>query len=1098
MMRPRPSTLLRPLALALALAAGALRADPAADLAQLNRNLQALPCDGQPGAIAVLGRQAFALAGDTTGVAVVAAAGTFRDVPTGGRVVVFAHTSFYQDHNPAQSGLMGNVLRWLGRKDAPLVRCGPDAPPGPASSAGFSARSTGGPALPDDLQTADVLVLNLHSDLDEDEWALVREFAGRGGGLLLYATPWALEEDQRADAERIAADFGLAFVSEGPEGKLFPVARAYEPLHSAYQALVAMAQDKQGGTALSAADRATVGATLDQLIQAGADKGIYQRALDQISKAYGWIAVSASNPLVRAERPLEAMLARYQARQLDALPAEATPAHPSASEWPGLGGPGDAVTQTVRIDARAPAAKLVNQGEDGATRNTGLYARPGQAITVTLPEAAVADRLTLRIGIHTDENFHLDRWLRFPKVTRDVLLTGRVTRVASAFGGLVQLRIPPGCARGPIQVTVEGAVPAPAYRYGVDKAEAWPRLRALPGAWGYIETSNFCVYVSRRQLMTLDDPDEVGAHWERVISLCDRMMGYTRGRQRGEAAMTDIQISVGQGHSGYPVVMEYGDSDALIRGILRDGDWGFYHELGHTYQDSFDEAYTIATSAEVDVNLVPGLLMTLVHRRSPWDGDVHDTFDADSRLRARHEFMRQPPAQRSWDRACGTPVAYDFYFGLAEGFGWEVYGRAFARLLRFLQDPAAEPDLASLRGDEGQVRRDRLLLLLCQETGRNLLAYAEHYGLGHPPYGLSDAVRARVKDLPAWDGNRPPTSLSRPDTLTVDENLAPGSLLYTFDARDPDPGNLFAYRLASGNEDGAFTLDHRSGELRVVDLDFERSPDYLLAVEVQDEAVPRHGLTNFFEVVVNDVDEAPAFETQVFEAFSRQAPGTALGTLAVTTEKGRALESCALVDPKPEGAFTLDADTRRLRVADPTRLPSNGVITLNVSARDQSGRQGNGAVFVLANEKGGLRMERWNGHDLANPPAVVGQVDDPSLQSSAGSNFTRRLSGWLVPPRSGSYTFWTSGDDAVELFLSTDDLPEHRRRICFNRNRTRPQSWDERPPQRSAPMQLRAGRFYYLEVLHREDEGEDHVAIAWEGPGFTRELLPRRVLLPHR
>lgn len=1094
----RPSALFRSVLLAAALGAGTLRADPAADLAQLTRNLQALPCQGAPGGIALLGRQSFALAADPTGLVAVAAAGVYRDNPAGGRAVLLAHPSFYVNYNAAQSALMGNLLRWLGRKDSPLVRCGPGTPAAPASSAGFSARVTGGPALPDDLQAADVLILSLHSDLGDDEWELVNAFAARGGGLLLLADPAALDADVRGDAERIAAEYGMAWLPRGPAGPLFPVLRAVPPLRNAYAALVAMAQEKQGGAALSAGDRQQVALTLDQLMTAGADKGVYQRALDQVSKAYGWIALSASNPLARAERPLDALMARYQARQLANLPAEAVPAHPSAADWPGLGGPGEPVKQVVRVDARAPAPALINCGEQGVTRNTGLYARPGQVVTITLPASAVGDGLTLRVGIHTDDLSDQDRWLRCPVITRDVRLTGPVTRVASAFGGLVQILVPPGCSRGPMDLTVEGAVPAPVFRVGTDLPAAWPRLRAQPGAWGYLETSNFCLYVSRRQLMTLENPAEVAAHWDGVISLCDRMLGYAGGRRRGEAALTDIQLARQRAPGGYPIMLPYGDSDALMRNVLRDGDWGFYHELGHTYQDSFDDAFVIGAAGEAEGNLVPGLLMSLLHRRSPWDGDVQDTFDADARLRARQEFQRLPPEQRTWDRACRTAVGADFYFGLAEAFGWDLYGRAFTRLRRFLGDPSAEPDLAALGGDTDQARRDRLLLLLCQETGRNLLPYAARYGLGRPPHAVSGAVAAKVKELAVWEGNRPPSSLSMPDTLTVEENLAPGSLLYTFDARDPDPGNLFAYRLARGNEDGAFSLDPRSGELRVVDLDFERAPDYLLAVEVLDEAVPRHGLTNFFEIVVNDVDEAPAFETQVFEAFSRQPAGTALGTLAVTTEDGRALETCALVEPRPAGAFTLDADTRRLRVADPSLLPTNGVLTLDIAARDVAGRQGSGSVFVLANEKGGLRMERWNGHDLANPPAVVGQVDDPTLQASAGSNFTRRLSGWLVPPRNGSYTFWTSGDDAVELFLSSDDQPAQLKRICFNRGPTKPQSWEERPRQRSAPIQLRAGRFYYLEILHREEQGEDHMAVAWEGPGFARELLPRRVLLPHR
>ena len=1086
--------LLPTLLLASALAALAplpARTEPAADLATLARGWQALPASGRPGTAAVLGRSSFALATDTGGVRAVAAAGFYRDDPRGGRAVLFAHRSFYLEANAAQSGLIGNVIRWLSRSDQPVVRCGPGAPPAPASAAGFSARFTGGPALPDDLQTADVLIVNLHSDLADDEWSLIRDFAARGGGLLFFATPAELDDAARAEAAAILSDFGLGLAADGPEGRLFPVARAYQPLGSAYHSLVAIAQDRQGSAPLSASDRRLAAATIDTMLAAGGDRGIYARALDQVSKAFGWITMSESNPLVRADRPLEAVVARYQGRQLEQLPPDEVPAHPSAADWPGSCGAGEPSTLKVRVDAR-------NAAESEVLRNTALYARPGQVVTVTAPDEALGEGLRVRIGIHTDDLSDCDRYLRCPRITREAPITNRTTRIASAFGGLVEIVVPRGCKRGTVDLTIAGAITAPVFRRGTDQAGDWPRLRANPGAWGYIETSNFCVYASRRQLLTLDNPDDVAVHWDRVIALCDQMLGYAGWRRAPEAAATDVQLPAGKGRPGCPVMMPYGDGDELLRGVLRDGDWATYRQLGHNYQDHFNSEYNIAAGDDVEADLAPALLMSALHRRSPWDEDVDSVYDAEARLAARRTFSALPPDERTWARACETPAARDFYFGLGEAFGWELYGRALGRLMRSLRTPAAEPELASLASVDAMLRRDRLLLLLSQEAKRNLLPFAERYGLGQGEFGISDSVRRQLQKLPVWNGNQPPTDLSMPDTLTVPESAPPGTLLYTFRARDPDPGNQFAYRLVRGNEDGAFALDARSGELRVVDLDFERAPDYLLAVEVTDVAVPRFGLTNFFEVVVSDVDEAPCFETQLFEASSRLAPAAALGTLAVTTEDGRALDTCELVQPKPEGAFALDADTRRLRLADPTRLPSNGVQTLSITARDASGRQGSGTIFILANERGGLKMERWNGHDMAGPPAVVSQVDDPNLLASAGSNFTRRISGWLVPPRSGSYTFWTSGDDSVELFLSTDEQPAHRKRVAFNRRPTRPQEWDARPSQRSAPLQLRAGNFYYIEVLHREEQGEDHVEIAWEGPGFERELLPRRVLLPHQ
>ena len=76
-------------------------------------------------------------------------------------------------------------------------------------------------------------------------------------------------------------------------------------------------------------------------------------------------------------------------------PVDKLKAHPAAEGFPGPV-PADAprVTKTVTIDTAVPD-----------WHSTGLYAAPGEALTVTLPASAVHARLGLRIGCHT-------RWRR--------------------------------------------------------------------------------------------------------------------------------------------------------------------------------------------------------------------------------------------------------------------------------------------------------------------------------------------------------------------------------------------------------------------------------------------------------------------------------------------------------------------------------------------------------------------------------------------------------------------------------------------------------------------------------------------------------------
>ena len=52
-------------------------------------------------------------------------------------------------------------------------------------------------------------------------------------------------------------------------------------------------------------------------------------------------------------------------------------------------------------------------------------------------------------------------------------------------------------------------------------------------------------------------------------------------------------------------------------------------------------------------------------------------------------------------------------------------------------------------------------------------------------------------------------------------------------------------------------------------------------------------------------------------------------------------------------------------------------------------------------------------------------------------------------------------------------------------------NWTNQPNQSSEPVHLEAGKFYFLQVIHKEDGGPDHMSVAWSGPG-----IPQPVLVP--
>jgi uncharacterized protein (TIGR03437 family) len=820
-------------------------ADQAGDYATLMSGLTtvSLSTGNVPGTVAVHGRKAFPLLVETVTLRPTIAAGYYNDDESRARALAFSHTG-WASSSDARGQLTLNALRWAGRKQSPVVALGVGINlKSYLEGQGMTVKdvTTAMDSAQTDLSGADVFVFSMHSGYTTAALQKIAAFAESGGGLLLLSTPWALNANALRATNDLLLPFGLGVHGVTLSQISYTVPpQPHSPYFSALNAIDALVKEFNKQLTLSADEKRIAALSVENALSARNDAPVLNDPVKALSDAYGLINVTTATPVNRANQPVEAMLVRYQSNQFSTLPAAQVPAHPSAADWPGLPAEGATITRTLEITANAPPDTLINYGNEGLRIPTGLYAKPGAPITVTIPADKANRGLAVQVGIHSDENWNLANWTRFPKVYRRDPLNQAVTDTACAFGGLVFIRVPPNTSLGTFNVTISGAVEAPWFKYGVHTDAEWnDRIKQLPGAWGMMSCEGMTIFVSRRHLLNVNEPNKVIGHWDRVMRTADEFLGYS-GRKREEAAVADRQITVGFGHAGYPFLMAYGDSDALVNGAVARGDWGFYHELGHSYQDSFDGNYTIATHAEVCVNLVPGLLMSRLHSRVPWDNDVHSTFNATNRLNARNGFLARPANEQTWDQACtGPPTAYDFYFNLYEAFGWDLYKRAHGRLFRFLQNATNDAELASLDRNDPNYRRNRIFLLYSQESGRNLAQYFERYGLGRGNYGITQSVKDRVANLPVWTDNQPVTNLSNPVNIALPTNTPAGTPLYLFTANDPEPGTIFTYTIEAGNDGGAFAIDRQRGLLTLAQPDAMRQLPYNLTVKVSDNGVPR-------------------------------------------------------------------------------------------------------------------------------------------------------------------------------------------------------------------------------------------------------------------
>ena len=118
--------------------------------------------------------------------------------------------------------------------------------------------------------------------------------------------------------------------------------------------------------------------------------------------------------------------------------------------------------------------------------------------------------------------------------------------------------------------------------------------------------------------------------------------------------------------------------------------------------------------------------------------------------------------------------------------------------------------------------------------------------------------------------------------------------------------------------------------------------------------------------------------------------------------------------------------------------------------------------------------------------------------SNWGDYHLTRMAAYVHPPRSGEYRFWIASDDSSELWLSADENPTHVRKIAAVMEGfwTDLNEWDRFPSQRSESIYLRSDKSYYIEAFQEQGLQDDHLSVAWEGPGIERSVIPGESLTP--
>ena len=594
----------------------------------------------------------------------------------------------------------------------------------------------------DELETVDIYIRNVYANLSDAQNSLIQTWVKQGGGLITGGHCWYWSSSNENcpvnhPGNKMLWGSGITISPATTEnGTQEFGTEAPTPLHHAGKALPLIKEHLLGGVELNLEEQTITAQVVGYAVDAlNLD---FESYYDQIEPLLNEAPVipTKQEPVVPAEAPVAFLMLKIANRYAVDLPPEELTPHPAASDFPGVPAAGaESVTATVTIDGSyAGRSGKYFASNAGAARwsSTGLWAPPGQVVSITVPSKAI-NALNVLVGSHTDKLWKKDKIQRFPNLVRSYKITEETIQVANAFGGMIYLRTPGGTSLGKMEVTIEGAVRAPFYVHGVTTKQEWlDTIRYYPAPFAEFVTPKIAFTVPSAAAAQIEDPVALMEMWEEIMDSYSDLDGNSYTRARAERFSLDRQISAGGWHSGYPIMGHIPDSGGLLdlNKIKASGSWGPFHELGHNHQY---KDWHLPGTTESTCNLW-SVYVSEVYLGLDL-GSSHPAINLEKRKERLASYLATGPDFSKWS----VWTALETYLQLEEAFGWGFYAPLFTEY-RNLN--------ANEKPKNNQERIDQWVIRSSKAVEFNLGPFYVSWG-----FPIDDAVINEVAALPEWADN---------------------------------------------------------------------------------------------------------------------------------------------------------------------------------------------------------------------------------------------------------------------------------------------------------------------------------------------------------
>ncbi|MFH6602414.1 Ig-like domain-containing protein [Maribacter algicola] len=132
--------------------------------------------------------------------------------------------------------------------------------------------------------------------------------------------------------------------------------------------------------------------------------------------------------------------------------------------------------------------------------------------------------------------------------------------------------------------------------------------------------------------------------------------------------------------------------------------------------------------------------------------------------------------------------------------------------------------------------------------------------------------------------------------------------------------------------------------------------------------------------------------------------------------------------------------------------------------------------------------------NFPDSPTAVDELNEFRIPINVDDDYGVRVKGLLKAPETGTYYFWVTGDDNVELSISSDASEANKVRIAYHNDWSRDGEWNKYSTQKSAGIDLVAGQNYHIEALMNERGGGDNLSVGWRKPSNGDGSVPIQVI----